>query len=1531
MNGSSPAKDALEAGLRIGFGRPATQGVREGDSVLVALENATGTMPRVRLREATPPPDPPAETAGRYHIEGEMARGGVGAVMKGRDLDLGREVAMKVLLEDHASNPVLVHRFVEEAQIGGQLQHPGIVPVYELGLRPDRRPFFTMKMVKGRTFAEVLEARADPAADRSHCLTVFEQVCRTLAYAHARGVVHRDLKPSNIMVGSFGEVLVMDWGLAKVLGRGGVADEACKDTRPGVETVRTQRPGTQSLAGSVLGTPAYMPPEQARGDVEHLDERADVFALGAILCEILTGVPPYTGKTAEEVRAQAAEARLEGTIERLEACGADPELRAMARACLAPRRSQRPRNAEVVADRLAAHLASVEDRARTADLATAAARARAVEEERARNLAQRLVSAERRRRRLTLGLAAVVLAVVLAAGGGFLWNERNRRDRVARQSGLVQEALAEASRHKSRAREGDASGWPRALAAAERAVHLTRGNEVEATETARAEAWLEEIRSEVEGLEQRRRETRLLERLEAIRGRDPEQSESRQKVADYAAAFCDFGLDLESLAAEEAGRRIRETSIAVEVAAVLDDWAKERARLKKQEGVPFKKLGQVAVAADPDPFRQALRKAWYKRSVKEVKRLLASARVDTLPAATILLVAPFHRGVGNLKAEADLLRGGALRFPGDFWIHYQLTATFLWNLRFRSPQEAAAHAAAAVALRPKSAAARDRLGLALAAVGDWDNAVAAHREAIRFQSDPVFFINLGKTLFEMGDAKGAEAAARKALSLDAGRVLAHSNLAMALAKQGRLDEALESHRKAAQFARTRGNNPQPLLNYGAFLCDRLGKADEAIEQFQYVADKWPENHEAWHNLGVARRRKGDVEGAIQAYRKMIDLCPESPDGYVSLSGIYIDDKRDYAKGLDLLDQALARDPENAAAHHNRGVALFSQGKVDDAIAATRRVIELNPRHARARHFLSIELREKQDWKGAVQALREADRVRPGRFDTLNDLGMLLCDRISDYAAAIRVFRRLVRLEAGKNNPLAWSNLGITLRNRGFQTRNPADMVAAVKAFRKAVALRPGNARFLCQFGEGLEAAGELEEAERAYRKAAARQPKWAWPRLRLGNLRLRQRDFSGAQEEYGEAVRLEPENPDAHYGLGLALVHDGKLEPALASFRETVRFRPNHVGAHYEIGVTLEQMHDPDGALDAYRKAVKHGPRYYSVLLNLGKLLCDHKEEYLEAEAVFERAAKLQPCDAQVHFNLGITRRNMGDPEAAAESFSRSVALKPDYAVGHLELGFALRRCGRLSKAMNAFREVLRLAPDHAPAQNHLGDLLLEIGDHEAAESHLKKVVEAHPDNAGFRFNLGNLHYHRGAFDEAVAALEKALEIRPDNTRARCCLETCRKLMALQGRLDAVVRGEAAPTKAQDLADLAWLAFLKRRYAVAARLSEAAFAADESGKAEDHFRFDAALAAARADIDAPRFRNLALVWLRAELEHQAEHMVDKSPESRRQVRYVLERLRLHRGFDAVRDAEALGKLPGEARKAWQAFWTEVKKVLARTE
>jgi serine/threonine protein kinase/DNA-directed RNA polymerase subunit RPC12/RpoP len=248
----------------------------------------------------------------RYLLEGEIARGGMGAVVRAVDCDIRREVAIKYMLDQ--SNPRKKTRFVEEAQITGQLEHPNIVPIHELGVDAKGRLFFSMKMVRGRSLQKVLydlhysPRTAEKEYSLGRMLNIFVNVCHGLAYAHSRGVVHRDLKPANIMIGDFGEVYVMDWGLAKVVARDELSERstAIISATPAFDgideessgtssaTVQTDRANDEQLTrdGTVLGTALYMPPEQASGNNSAVDRYSDIYSLGAILYEILSLEPP---------------------------------------------------------------------------------------------------------------------------------------------------------------------------------------------------------------------------------------------------------------------------------------------------------------------------------------------------------------------------------------------------------------------------------------------------------------------------------------------------------------------------------------------------------------------------------------------------------------------------------------------------------------------------------------------------------------------------------------------------------------------------------------------------------------------------------------------------------------------------------------------------------------------------------------------------------------------------------------------------------------------------------------------------------------------------------------------------------------------------------------------------------------------------------------------------------------------------------------------------------------------------------------
>jgi serine/threonine-protein kinase len=862
--------------------------------VIEALSRSIGPIPRVLLpdttqddrgtpviRPSSPEMPAPAGRGERYQLFGEIARGGMGAVLKGRDTDLGRDLAVKVLLEDHRNKPELIRRFVEEAQIGGQLQHPGVVPVYELGTFADRRPYFSMKLVKGRTLAALMHERTDPRAELPRFLSIFEAVCQTVAYAHARGVIHRDLKPSNVMVGSFGEVQVMDWGLAKVLKEGGVHDEPPAGPRPELSVIATVRSGSDledSQAGTMMGTPAYMAPEQADGQVDRIDRRADVFGLGSILCEVLTGQPAFTGRTQDEVVRKALRGDLAEARERLAACGAEPELIALARDCLAAEPQDRPRDAGVVAGRVTTYVAGVQERLRTAERERAVAEARAVE--------------ERRRRKLQVGLAASLLALTTAGGLGTTYILQQRQARAT----TIDLVLARASLLREEAREhaDDPARWQVALAAIDQAENILGGE---------SQARLASLRDEVQaGNRTAEADRRMLDRLVDIRSAEADDHGGSASDANYTEAFREAGLDLAALTPAEAATRIRSRPQAVAAAliAALDDWADVRRRMRR-DTIGARRLSEIASSADTDSWRENLRTALDQpdRDARLVtlKELGGNARLDELGPVSLDLLGTALDGAGDRAAAETVLRRAQRRYPADVWVNYHLAVVLD---KLARTDEAVCYYTAARSLRPDTS---HNLAHVLQARGESDEAIEVFRELCRIRPRDGYHLGcLGAALRSLGRSdesgkvlKSAIAVLREEIQLHPERASAHFVLGKALQFDDELDEAVSEYRLAVKF---NPDDAESHCNLGQALVIR-GKREEGIAEYRLAVKLKPDLLEAHYNLGRALNEEGKLDEAVSEYRLAITLKSDDPESHCNL-GMILRNRGDFAGAVEEL-------------------------------------------------------------------------------------------------------------------------------------------------------------------------------------------------------------------------------------------------------------------------------------------------------------------------------------------------------------------------------------------------------------------------------------------------------------------------------------------------------------------------------------------------------------------------------------------------------------------------------------------------------
>lgn len=690
-----------------------------------------------------------------YDVIEEIARGGMGRILRAFDLTLEREVALKILLAGAPAS-----RFVRESKITARLNHPGIPPIHAMGTLDSGESYLAMRLVVGHTMAKEMES------EKSSLLETFYQVCHAVGYAHSRGIIHRDLKPANVMVGEFGEVQVMDWGLARDLSDTDPEDLSPVESGSASNTVvapnlagssvdskssgirRTAQSSARDVTvlGSVMGTPSYMAPEQARG--EPADQRADVFALGAMLCEILTGSPPFVGTNAVGLIQQAAAGKLGDAIQRLDASSADKDLVDLCKACLSPERDQRPKNAGEIQDALTRYRLHQDERLKSA--------------ERERAVAETRLAEQRKRRRVLRLLGVVILLTLIAGTFGLL---RFRED------ALIREAQT--------ARMNDS--FEILLKQARTALMLGETDEASLLISDAANQMDDSIRPEhLDELKSLQSDLALFHELTAIYEFRWTPVDNHLPSLDETANRIHAGLGKFGLLADAAStvEKIKPSAVREQVIGMLD-----RLQLIR----PSLLVRDVLFALEEDAFRTRLRRAILQKNWDLMRELASSPEFLKQPPLLISILG--DAGALPMDVRRSVLKSAIANRPSDSTLLLSLASTY----SPRDPKEvteAIRWLQAGIAVAPKSSAVRCNLGSALRRNGDLQGAKVEFQKAIEFMPENVNgHLGIGLVEKQLGNVEASIEAFENATNIAPRNINALNGLASSLAAYGDFDRA----------------------------------------------------------------------------------------------------------------------------------------------------------------------------------------------------------------------------------------------------------------------------------------------------------------------------------------------------------------------------------------------------------------------------------------------------------------------------------------------------------------------------------------------------------------------------------------------------------------------------------------------------------------------------------------------------------------------------------------------------------------------
>ena len=1308
----------------------------------VELPATTDSDPQLAAYVAGRPA--PNETSGRvighYQLLQQLGEGGFGIVfLAEQQQPVRRQVALKLIKAGMDSRQVIA-RFEAERQALALMDHPNIARVFDADETSDGRPYFVMELVNGVPITQFCDEHRLPPRAR---LELFASVCQAIQHAHHKGIIHRDLKPSNVLVtlrDGKPVVKVIDFGIAKATGPQ-LTDQ----------TLFTK-------IDQVVGTPLYMSPEQAGLSGLDIDTRSDIYSLGVLLYELLTGTTPFDRARLK----QAAFDEIRRIIREEEP--PRPSTRLSGSATLPTVAAQRQTDPKWLRQMFRGEVDWIVMKALEKDRNRRYATANGFAADVLRYLADEPVQAcppsawyrfrkFARRNKGKLAVAACLFLVFAVLAGSVGWILQERAGRAAGTAFEVEVVLQDVARLQQDKK------WAEALAALNRGEGLFAGGQGSAD----LEARLRDVRASVEQrLRQARADQHMSAELVEIRLKQAEVTEGHFDMvradADYAAAFRNYGIDVEKLTIAAAAAAIADREIAAELVAALDNWADAR-RHRKLNDPAWKHLLAVARIADADPLRNRVREAVAQGDRQVLVKLAGDKNVTALPPATLVLLGRSLLGSGAVEEALALHQQAQGAYPGDFWTNHDLAHLLTVNVKPRQDLKAIGYFRAALALR-QSPGVYLNLGHSLARIGALDEAIVAYRKAIGLKGDYVqAHFSVGRTRQDQGRVDEAIAAYRQAIALKPDYGAAHDNLGIMLQEKGWLDEAIASHQRAIDCQPTNPSFNLAIthLNLGHAL-SKQGRLEEANAAYRRSIRCKSDFSEAHSALGRTLSKQGRPEEASAAYQKAIALKPDSAEAqYAHGSALHELGRLDEAMAA--YQQAIQLKPDHAQAHCNLGIVLRKKGRLDEAIAAYRRAIALKPDLEEPHHNLGVALSLQGRLDEAVAAYRQAIQLKPDLAGTHFSLGNAL-HKLGRLDEAVGAFQQSIHLDPQYAE--AHTNLGLVLGDKG-------DRSGAIAAYQKAIALKPGNVEAHKNLGSALRARGELSGAIAAFQKAIALKLNNAAAHHNLGLTLRDKRDLSGAIAAYQKAIELRPVYPEAHDNLGVALRDKGDLSGAMAAFQKAIALQPDYAAAHHNLGVALRDKGDLAGAIAAVQKAIALQPGHALAHHNLGNILRD-KGDLSGAIAAYQKAIVLKPDFIEAHNSLGAALRDQGDLSGARAAFQKAIALKPDSAEAHINRGNARYHKGDLSGAIAAYQKAIAVKPDYAMAHNNLGNALREKGDRSGASAACRKAIALKPDYADAHYNLGLALRDQGDLPGASAAFHKVIALKPDHAEAHSCL-----------------------------------------------------------------------------------------------------------------------------------------------------------------